>query len=370
MLVDLAGIFDHGCITAGDFEFKVGNANDPSMYLDAPSPSSVRVAAGQGAGGSDRVTIEWPDGAIRDTWLQVTVKATVNTGLSHPDVFYFGNAVGESGDSDSHALVNAFDFAGPRDNHRAAPDADIANRFDYNRDRLIDGADMAVARDAADTFLTALRLITAPIVIDSFTGQAPEFSLTGDADVVGPYLQVTPSENSQQGSAWYNRQAYLAGGFTSEFSFSFDNATGGGADGMTFTVHNDPAGLSLWTSETGPGSNALTIGLDSFFNGSPEPSRSSLFVRSGPNEFLYHDLLGDGIDLSDGNLYHVRVVYMPGDLDVYFDGQRLFESLNVDLGTIGAIDGSGRSYVGFSARTGGSAEEHNVHRWTLFAGGG
>ena len=50
-----------------------------------------------GTGGSDRVTIIWDDNAIEKQWLQVTVKATDNTGLVADDVFYFGNAVGEAG---------------------------------------------------------------------------------------------------------------------------------------------------------------------------------------------------------------------------------------------------------------------------------
>ena len=57
----------------------------------------------------------WPDHdagspettAVAGGWLQVTVLANDKTGLPQPDVFYFGNAVGESGDSPFYALVNA-----------------------------------------------------------------------------------------------------------------------------------------------------------------------------------------------------------------------------------------------------------------------
>ena len=41
----------------------------------------------------------WADGSILKEWLQVTLKANEHTGLAVPDVFYFGNAVGESGKS-------------------------------------------------------------------------------------------------------------------------------------------------------------------------------------------------------------------------------------------------------------------------------
>ena len=73
-------------------------------------------APGAGLDGADRVTLIWADGAIRNRWLQVTVLATDNTGLAANDVFYLGNAVGESGNSPTDALVNATDEIGARNN--------------------------------------------------------------------------------------------------------------------------------------------------------------------------------------------------------------------------------------------------------------
>ena len=35
--------------------------------------------------------------------------ATPNTGLAEPDVFYFGNAIGEAGNQPGNAIVNATD---------------------------------------------------------------------------------------------------------------------------------------------------------------------------------------------------------------------------------------------------------------------
>ena len=147
-----------------DFIFQVGNAGDPSTWPAAPAPSPITgIRRGQGVSTSDRVTIVWPDSAIRGQWLRVTMKATANTGLSVPDVFYFGNAVGESGNSGSDAVVNGTDFAGARDNQRGSQNlASIDWRWDYNRDRLVNGTDLAIARDNVTGTSAALRLITAP----------------------------------------------------------------------------------------------------------------------------------------------------------------------------------------------------------------
>ena len=62
------------------------------------------------------MTLIWEDGVIRNCWLQVTVLATDATGLAENEVFYVGNAVGESGNSTTDALVNATDEIGARNN--------------------------------------------------------------------------------------------------------------------------------------------------------------------------------------------------------------------------------------------------------------
>jgi hypothetical protein len=64
----------------------------------------------------------------------------------------------------------------------------------------------------------------------------------------------------------------------------------------------------------------------------------------------------------------VRVDYVPGDLDIYFNDVLVVNSVNVDLVAIGAVNASGKGYTGFAARTGGAYEAHDVTRWTLSEG--
>ena len=90
IMVDIANL--PGTPTASDFTFKVGNDNTPALWSAAPAPASITVRAGAGTGGSDRVTLIWNDNnldgvvdaneAVANQWLQVTVKATANTGLA------------------------------------------------------------------------------------------------------------------------------------------------------------------------------------------------------------------------------------------------------------------------------------------------
>ncbi len=160
VMIDLQNPTNGTAIDASDFVFRNGNEDPSAAWTAAPQPASVTVRSGAGVGGADRVVISWDDNLIRNTWLEVTVLANGRTGLASNDVFYFGNAVG---DSVGQAVVNGFDYAGPRDNpHGMTNRAAVTDRFDYNRDSLVDGADLAIARDQANSFLNTLRWISVP----------------------------------------------------------------------------------------------------------------------------------------------------------------------------------------------------------------
>mgnify|MGYP006969344006 CR=1 FL=1 len=160
LMVDIAPLADPGSLSAADFEFRFGVAGDPSTWQTAPSPSTIDVRLGEGTGGSDRVTLIWPDNAIEKGWLQVTVKATAATGLATSDVFYFGNLIGETGNTQtSVALVNAIDEIAVRQNTGLVDDPSVpADPYDFNRDRLITAVDQIIARSNTGF----LQMIAAP----------------------------------------------------------------------------------------------------------------------------------------------------------------------------------------------------------------
>ena len=80
-----------GTPTAADFSFSVGDSATPASWAPAPAPLQITVRA---VDGIQRVTIIWTDNAIENEWLQVTVKATPDTGLANPVTFYYGNLIG------------------------------------------------------------------------------------------------------------------------------------------------------------------------------------------------------------------------------------------------------------------------------------
>lgn len=161
LMVDVAGLA--GSPTADDFEFRVGNDNSPGNWPVLAAAPQVSVRPGAGVSGTDRVTLVWPSGAVQGAWLQVTVKTTGRIGLADDDVFYFGNAVGETGNSTSQAVVNAADEIGTRVNPVGPfPTAPPTNVYDFNRDRLVNATDQIIARTHSTNPLTALRLIAPP----------------------------------------------------------------------------------------------------------------------------------------------------------------------------------------------------------------
>jgi hypothetical protein len=166
ILIDIEGM--PGTPGASDFIFRVGNDDNPDGWSAAPVPRAITVAAANpvrpaaGTTGIARVTILWPDNAIQGQWLQVVVLSTAATGLGAPDVFYFGNAIGDCGNSSTDARVNATDEILARNNARALNQARIDSRYDYNRDSRVSATDQIIARNNRTSSLTALRLITVP----------------------------------------------------------------------------------------------------------------------------------------------------------------------------------------------------------------
>ena len=104
-------------------------------------------------GGSDRVTLTWADGAIKNQWLELRAKTGTQTGLSTDDVFYFGNVIGETGDSAADFLVTAND----QTRVRVAVTANavgVTSIHDIDRDGWVNSTDVTLVRLNTTTDLT------------------------------------------------------------------------------------------------------------------------------------------------------------------------------------------------------------------------
>jgi len=195
VMIDVLGMM--GTPTIGDFTFKVGNTSDAPTWSNGPTPVSISTRLGAGVNGSDRITLIWSDGAIRKQWLEVIFWPNSRNGLQQPDVFYFGNAVGESGNELTNANVSVTDELLARNNATTGTIlAPVTNRFDYNRDGRVSVVDQLLARNNITTLQTVVQLISVPtalpLMLDSpafLDGQAIPLYYTADGQNVSPPLR-------------------------------------------------------------------------------------------------------------------------------------------------------------------------------------
>ena len=146
IMIDVAGLPEGGTIGADDFQFNVGNDSDPSGWDLAPAPSAVVVRRLADPEPVSRVTVTWSARAISNAWLRVSLAANANTGLAAPDVFFFGNLMGDdtSREEGARATVDRLDVAFAR--LTLTRPATLDGTYDFDRDGRVGRSDIWVAR--------------------------------------------------------------------------------------------------------------------------------------------------------------------------------------------------------------------------------
>jgi hypothetical protein len=148
VMIDVLGA-NVGTLSADDFYFKVRAGNGAAGWVAAPAPATIAVRPSLIPEQPTRVTLTWPDGAVRNTWLRVTMKANDHTGLAREDAFSFGNLVAETGDGNTAGAltVGIFDLIKMRRNLFSL--APVSSLYDVNRDGRVNSLDLALAVRAA-----------------------------------------------------------------------------------------------------------------------------------------------------------------------------------------------------------------------------
>jgi hypothetical protein len=228
--------------------------------------------------------------------------------------------------------------------------------------------------------------------------------LNGNAAQSGTSLRLVPSALSQKGSAYFSIPVSVVNGFDTKFTFQTSTPSGGGADGLTFLIHNDARGTAFLgnhaaalgygafaASPVGTGCfNSLAIEFDSFlgtFAGFSDLSSNEISVHTagvnenGHSEGLSIGRVTPGVTFSNAVVHTARIHYVPGTLRVYLDNMTtpvLTVPYDFDLGgnyvvAPGPVGGlsllsGGTAWVGFTASTGGSYENHDLLSWTYEPG--
>lgn len=243
----------------------------------------------------------------------------------------------------------------------------------------------AIQADSA----TGLPGTAAAFFYPSFTtGNTAALNLVDDAAIYTPEstLRLTSATPCcQAGAAWHMTQQNVGNGFETTFDFRISQASGGGADGFTFMIQDDPDGdEAIGGAGCGIGyagiSRSLALEFDTFANppfcetiGDPNGNHVSVQTAgTGANGPAHANSLGwvaPSFDLNDGNFHSVRIRYQagsPGTLSIYLDDVDLNAvpalTVSVDLAAaLGLTDGM--AWVGFTAGTGTTVETHDILNW-------
>ena len=223
-------------------------------------------------------------------------------------------------------------------------------------------------------------------------------TLNGAAAQLGNALMITPAQNGQAGSAWFQSQQSVTSGFLTTFEFRI-TPTGSGADGMTFIVHDDVAGTAAlaqgggslgYTSQplvpTNTMANLLVVELDTYQNGGfgdPDANHISVHLiptipttANGADEYYSIGRVSPATNLSDGQVHTMCIRYVPGTLDIFLDDTAVpvlsvaFDFLTGGTNLTGnPIAGlnlpNGTAYVGFTGGTGGLNQLNEILSWEL-----
>jgi ELWxxDGT repeat protein len=183
VMIDVDRLPPGAGLTSQDFNVRALDG-DRGAWRHGP-PARVTVRRGAGVNGSDRVTLTWFDynpasasavaQAVVNGWLEVTLKNTAATGLAAPDVFYFGNLIGETGGAGAVAFsVDAGDLSRTRRALFSA--APIDSRVDFNRDGYVSAADFSLCRA---NLSRRLPTVAPPVPTDESSNvRAPSANLT------------------------------------------------------------------------------------------------------------------------------------------------------------------------------------------------
>jgi hypothetical protein len=195
----------------------------------------------------------------------------------------------------------------------------------------------------------------------TFVPRHEDFALTNDLNLAGNAfftngsLRLTPAVSSQTGSAWFTRRLFCQNGFTTVFQFRISNPVNGGADGFSFNIQN--VASNALAGEDGLGAS---IKFDTW-QSPGELGTNFVSVRGAGFPTTTVDLTPYTIVLDDGFPHTVELQHDGLNANLWVDGFHVVT--NAPMPLEGALDSSGKAWVGFGARTGGAWENHDILSW-------
>ena len=180
------------------------------------------------------------------------------------------------------------------------------------------------------------------------------------------------------GGAWLDAKQPLEDGFETTFQIQITEKQSSGADGLAFVIQNasKPA-----LGQTGQGlgyggvTNQFVIHFDNYHWGDHPVAGGydeiAVLAASSPTEPLYNvasNIIASAnkqVTYSDGAVHTVRIVYVPGNLQVFLDDlENPLMTVYVNLAKVMNLD-NGRAWVGFTAASGADWQNHDLVSWAF-----
>ena len=219
------------------------------------------------------------------------------------------------------------------------------------------------------------------IVQRDFTGanfQTDDFVLNGNAVWVedpAPFFQphprrlrLTSNQTNQQGSAWYAAQRIDASqNWKAFYQFQLSYQGAAGADGLGFHLQSDGTAANPTEDGIGLSGPRISVVVDTYNNG-PQGTEESLYVLVNGAVLYFNDLLDFPSDPRPGSsptVFRMELEYWAAAQELrialFDEGSDNFldERVSIDLRNLGP------SHAGFSARTGGATQNHDVRSFLL-----
>lgn len=201
--------------------------------------------------------------------------------------------------------------------------------------------------------------------------------LQGESQLVENRLRLTPALGGRGGGAWRNTKKPVRDGFSTVFQFQITERGSSGADGMAFVIQNSATpGLGYPGCNIGFGglTNVFVIKFDNYHWQDHAPGgfdEVAVLTCSSPTTPLWDGVANtiayvtNGVVFSDGQVHTVKIVYVPGNLQVYLDDlQNPLMTVYVNIAKVVDLD-DGRAWVGFTAGTGADWQKHEILSWSF-----
>ncbi|MEO1005063.1 MAG: PQQ-dependent sugar dehydrogenase, partial [Cyanobacteria bacterium J06638_38] len=252
--------------------------------------------------------------------------------------------------------------------------------FGFTLDNIVGDATLLAPRTALVTIVDDETGLEPIIDFDNFTDTAT-LTINGNAAPTGDVLRLTSSGANQAGSTFFDRPLAIDSNtsFATQFQFQISGGSGG-ADGFTFILQNDAAGLNSlgyrggdlgYASEQNTASSgiaqSLAIEFDTYRNSWDDNNNHLSILRDGSVRNPLTTVAAP-LDLNSGSLLNAWIDYDgTSNLLSVFLGNTADKpttallSQTIDL----ALVLGSQAFIGFSAGTGGLSNNHDLINWEL-----